>query len=247
MELRKLYSATGVVIGEYPSEIFKFTSREYAELMVSVGQAYVGTLYQYRNIERLGEELGDAGEGTSQRTDIPKPGNWKDGGYSDVVHQSIGAPPGADIELALNVFTHRRTVRNGYIYCTSVELSEIAMRKMKAEAAVRIRDVPAFARALDAALRLRVNDIGRSKFDACSYIGRDRDASSPDLNPAWVKDERFSYQREYRGAWDVSGDRRLGEDEGVVVRSPAIANVCEIALVLPPHRVIDSTHGEAEA
>jgi len=46
---------------------YKYLSFEHAEMMVNDGQIRLGTLYEYRNIEKYNPEVGDKNEGKLSR------------------------------------------------------------------------------------------------------------------------------------------------------------------------------------
>lgn len=209
----------------YPTHLFKYLPRQYAHDMVTRGTVRVGTLYEYRNEEALGSQIGDKDEGRSMEYDYigdrllrsDSPESW-------IVKKAISLGPGATAHVVDATFREGGESANVLVYCTAKTYDESSMRAFGCDTAVRIHDVAHFFGALNDALLATVPGLGNGGAKSCDYRGRHLQAGASVTHPAWLKDRRYAHQCEYRAAWEVP----QAEARPRIITVPEISACCEI-------------------
>jgi hypothetical protein len=173
--------------------------------MLEKGAIRIGTLHEFRGEEDHGNEIGDAEEGiVSAYSNDPMVDLQRPETVSPIVRQVLGLSPDGpapayefhDIE-----FESRTDSPNCWIYCTSRDFDERAMKRMKRDTCIIINSPEQFYRAVLAELRSR--DLIRSgSLGPCIYLDRKQHYTRlPPVHPALIKDPKYEYQNEARAIW----------------------------------------------
>lgn len=190
--------------------LFKYLQRKHLEGFLSKGSIRIGTLYDYRRIERYGSVIGDDYEGLYE-TELSIPG----GGVVDMATNSY------DAEAFRKYFLHNRpdlhdrkvklvfqpktklitrsTSQNLYIYCMSSEYNEHVMKEFKCDSCLEIINPEYFFAAISKRIRHKASFDG---YVEVSYLNKRAHYTKPhSLHPAIMKDPKYEYQKEWRAIW----------------------------------------------
>jgi len=185
--------------------VYKYLPQEYLEGFFQRGSLKIGTLHEYRQIERYGTAIGDDGEGTS-RTRF----NIDGGGLVDLdgdapeakfLRTFIDVPPRSNVKLQLHPDTQLVYVDDSpdaYIFCTTSEFSPEVMKEFGGACFEIIHPEKFF----DAVSRV-IRHHGKLRFNQpIRYRDRETFWLKPhNVNPALIKDLRYAYQKEVRALW----------------------------------------------
>jgi hypothetical protein len=179
--------------------VYKYLPRRYAIELAQGRSIFVRTLKYFRDVERHGNERGDAGEGMR------------------LIRGVMNGPPNAFSQGAVEIGEGCSNVvfRNSpiattywmdaYAYCMSTVCSQATMARFSgADACVRIDDPGAFFRDIESVLRisggLSINDreMGRVVYDGRRNYELEH---LPNIGPAFMKPGRYAPQHEFRMVW----------------------------------------------
>ena len=192
-----------LIANPLPVPLFKYTRREFAESMMRHGHFRIGTLHEFRKEEAHGGEIGDAGEGTKQLVDHLD-GDWREvTSRPNLAEQVFKVGPGANIKFSGVTVQMHQEVPDMYVFCVSAVLDKEVMGAFKADTCLAITNPKGFFEALDAAMRAKGLVRAPGVVVGCVYADRERDIRHDgNLNPAQLKPQRYSYQREMRVLWE---------------------------------------------
>ncbi len=199
---------------------YKYT--EFAHELVDQGRVRIGTLYDYRNVAKYGQVVGDLEEGSGETTF-----------YSVEAHPSVDplAIVGRQSLLTCYLGGHAATdrhskvfkyaVHNAYVFCCSWQ-PIVAARTDLGDRCVLIRDIAAFADAVKWHLPSRI-----THWFADRVVYRPKrlglhDGSIPNM-PFW-KTTEYSWQNEFRVCFVPEDDQITP----VIVASGRIATCCTL-------------------
>lgn len=170
------------------------------------GEIRIGTLYDFRDVERLGPEIGDKDEGTKtltadgfQKLDTGTPetiANW----LKDSLNNSIRTnSDGRLVICAGSGIRSKLSVPDRYVYCSSYEFDAALISNGEYDACLEIFNPEAFITAISNKLKNRGHFLASRQ---CTYKTRlipgDMDTG---FDPSFLKEERHSYQKEMRSVW----------------------------------------------
>lgn len=182
------------------------------------GSFRIGTLYDYRKDEAHGSQIGDPKEGKigahsqvlSWTSTNPYLRNEHAASFvrgNAVVFgegSSIGFGPGGAIGFGPNGVSFANVtlrselqVRDLFVFSLSLEPSAENMKKMGYDACYEVTDVEAFAKAM-----VSPSLGGLAGFGSVIYQPKEMHYEiAKNLNPALIKEPKFSYQKEVRILW----------------------------------------------
>jgi len=179
--------------------LYKYLHAKFANDLVQRGRLRIGTLYEYRNIEKHGAIIGDDLEG-------------KKIAYMDIQNETISRENqpeftkkffhmGNDASVNLQNITLEHLTRspNFYIYSTTEVFDENALTDFGYDACVLIQNPKKFFIAISKKLRDIATFRGSFK---CQYqprrVAHDQDNN---IDPAIIKGSEYQNQREVRAIW----------------------------------------------
>jgi hypothetical protein len=206
-----------------PDVLYKFTARRYAELMVNEGVFRIGTLHDFRRIERHAELIGDAEEGIKvvedaaegDRVETPETQSW-------VSRHLFKLAPGAGLLLKGSPMLKVKVDEpDCLIYCFTESSNPDAWPDC--DTCVEIRDPRAF-----------ICEISRSaglgdefKMGKCVYKQRVEQTDDPEADPAvLIKPAKYAHQQEWRALLALRPCRQV--DRPVNVHCSSAARFCRI-------------------
>jgi hypothetical protein len=187
-----------------PDVLYKFTERRYADMMVNTGAFRIGTLHDFRRIERHAELIGDAEEGIKivedavegARVETPET-------QSSVSRQLFKLAPGTRVQLKGLTLQVKVDESDCHIYCFTESSNPGAWPGC--DTCVEIRDPPAFIREISRSAGLG----DQFKMGKCVYKRRVEPTDDPQAVPAvLIKPRKYAHQQEWRALWPPA---RTGE------------------------------------
>ncbi len=187
--------------------------KKHADNFFKHGELRIGTLYDFRNEEKHGSEIGDKDEGTKTLTtdgyhfidtaDSSTIPSWYAKGFND----SFKLVDAARLQIhARDGVRVRLTIPDRYVFCMSDDYDSGLIENGGYSACIRIHNPGDFFAALSKEMRRKANWLGWGK---CRYRPRlilgDHD---DELEPALIKEERYSYQKEVRAIWAARQDNQ---------------------------------------
>jgi hypothetical protein len=200
-----------------------FKDRSYANDLLS-GKVWVGTLNGYRKCEQ--DLRGDPDEGTKiYRLNFAH-------GSSDEPHmQEVMRRAAINVQGCSNVritnATNTSTIADAYVLCLARErITRLEDLDVFGGICVRIRDVDLFAHRVTKQLQRSLGFSFHETRGPVQYSGTAYEDLSPDPGTiGFIKDPRFSAQREYRIMWRSNNAHTY---HGRIVHVPRIAELCTI-------------------
>jgi hypothetical protein len=172
---------------------------EHAKALLEKGKLKIGTLYEYRNIEKHGDVVGDDAEGKkSAYMDINKetwtPENQPEftKSFINIGNNNSGTIEDVILEKATNSPDY-------YLYCTTEVFDKNALADFGYNACILIENPEKFFAAISKVLRHKGVFEGYFK---CHYQSRrvpyDKDNG---IHPAIIKSLKYKPQKEIRALW----------------------------------------------
>ncbi|SFE79556.1 hypothetical protein [Spirosoma endophyticum] len=207
--------------------LYKYTKSHHADRMMAEGWIRVGTLYEYRDIERHGPEIGDDMEGKRQLRfqgdGVIK--HFRAGGLTITNARVINSGG-----RTLNIFAQNSP--DSFMFCCTHELDEVSMRKMGYDACVCISNPTLFFAEVTASMtRMGLTTVSEALINKVVYVSKNDVLSGTDARKdhgtlpsiEFQKDERFDHQKEVRAIWNT----RLKDFKPELVKVQRIKESCE--------------------
>lgn len=177
--------------------LYKYMKREYARLLLDDGVLRIGTLYDYRDIEKHGGVTGDDSEGKkSLRMEIDNE-VWEPQTQPDFTKEAIKLE--GLLQLKNLNFVKIIESLDCYLFCATKVFDQNTMRGFGHDACVVIENPKKFFVAISRLLRKIAKFNG---FFPCQYVSRiiphDEDHG---FHPAIIKETTYSSQKEVRALW----------------------------------------------
>ena len=182
---------------------------KYLDSFLRRGSIKIGTLYEYRKVEKYGSVIGDENEGL-HKTELSLPGGGeidlgKLSPEAEYFRKHVLRPDQQHIknvkivledEAKLISYSHSPDL---YIYCMSSEYDEQVMKEFGCNVCVEITDVAAFLKAVSKKIRHMAKFNGLWKIQ---YKNKHTHYLKPHrIHPAVMKDPYYEYQKEWRAIW----------------------------------------------
>jgi hypothetical protein len=190
-----------------PSTLYKFMTKHWASELMKFGTVQVGTLHDYRNMEKHGKR-GDADEGKLKYVENVGAATTLDK-LSHIAKSLIHDPHGVGAHVTISDvnFTNRIDHPDCLVYCTSTSDDPSTDGGLdEYDACVKIVDPPRFFEAITMGLGRMTDSLqGHMARGLVTYQERTLGPSDRKRHPALVKPPRFADDREYRAVWFVEG------------------------------------------
>ena len=208
---------------------YKYLPQKFAKLMVEEGIIKVGTLFEYKNEEELGSDIGDTNEGVITEWSNDKEIKRTQEDLNRIERLAIRIGEGLEGVQVNNVVVQAtQQSPNLYIYSVSDVFNVHIMRKLcqdydtKYDACVRINDPKSFIMAVSKLF----NDKGRYEVSAyCQYMSRTRHYKDQSSHPALIKEPKYKYQKEIRCVWSPTTSEQISSE---MIQVNEIKLLCEI-------------------
>lgn len=185
----------------YPP-LYKYMNKEHAEKFWDDGTIRIGTLFEYRNIDKHGEEVGELSEAMayciihkSQLNRVARDETTV-GGLSEFVKNMVKSSPEA---IYSDNFIVGYSPLDQYIYCCTSEYSEESMNLFGYDSCIKISDVSGFISCVTECLGVTAKFKGAFY---CQYRERGfKFEESPTVYPEIIKHPNYAHQKEVRVIW----------------------------------------------
>ena len=178
----------------FPPQLFKYMKSCHASRFKSDGTLRIGTLSEYRNVEKHGERIGDSHEGmvghfeTVATADVAT--------LSPFVKRFVSGVAG---RIENCTFTAMYESPEFFVFSTALEFSRELMKEFGYDACLRIDNPAAFFKAVTLSLQ---NVATYEGIFPCSYTDRFIPPGNfHAAHPAVIKDRAYESQREVRTLW----------------------------------------------
>jgi hypothetical protein len=188
-----------------PDPLYKYARRADAAAMLERATFRIGTLYEYRDVEKHGPEVGDVGEATRTVSQYVGEGEtWEKLRKSSLISELFNAEADSDIKISNSYFEQIQNFPDAYIFCVSIEPTEQALQDFGKDVCLRISTPLQFFLELGESL-FRAGKIAQGGgwfAGPVAYVERGMQYGKElPIRPALHKPPRYSYQKEYRAVW----------------------------------------------
>ena len=210
-----------------PRPLFKYMRKEHALALLERGHIRIGTLYEYRNVERYGTAIGDTEEGVKNLHLDGSGETWDASTIPEFARTFFNLGPGGAVTLQPGIrLDVPQQSPEYFLFCASSAFDKKAMQAFGYDSCVVIEDPSRFFKALSHTFRHKGSFEGVYE---CQYGPRsvpyDRDDG---MHPALIKDPAYAYQKEVRALWRPRSSRPVPK----VVESQKAAKWCSAGLGL---------------
>ncbi|HYR05890.1 MAG TPA: hypothetical protein VEP71_04335 [Gallionella sp.] len=179
--------------------LYKYLQKQYADLLIKRGKLRIGTLYEYRDIEKHGTIVGDEDEGKKSLYMDVASEKWTADNQPDFTKGLIKIANGSSVHMEDVTFQKSESSPDYYLYCTTEKFDENALKDFGYDACVVIEKPNLFFAAITRTLRHKGTFEGTF---CCQYVSRrveyDKDHG---IHPAIIKDPSYKDQKEIRTLW----------------------------------------------
>lgn len=179
--------------------LYKYMRHEHAELLLNKGKPRIGTLYEYRDMEKHGGVKGDDSEG--KKTLCAEIDNeiWTPETQPGITKGFINLE--GPVRFQNMIFENPQESPNHYLFCASEEFDQNTMHTFDCDACVVIENAEKFFATISRVLRKKAKFVG---FFPCQYGSRRVQHNHDDgVHPARIKDTSYRTQKEVRALWGL--------------------------------------------
>lgn len=179
--------------------LYKYLRRSHAELLLKSGKLRIGTLYEYRNIEKHGAVIGDHEEGKSSVYMGIEDEIWTPENQPDFAKSFFNLGQGGSLRVQGITLEKPQESPNFYLFCATHEFDRKAMLDFGYDCCVVIEKPERFFAAITHTIRNKTIFQGVHK---CQYVPRRRSHGADNgIHPAIIKDPTYRDQKEVRALW----------------------------------------------
>lgn len=201
--------------------LYKYLRKAHAEGLLTRGTVRIGTLYEYRDVEKHGLVVGDLEEGKRSNFLHAIDEVWTADDQPDFAKRFIRLGPNASVNLVNTTFERSEQSPDCYIFSMTQRFDASVMREFGYDSCVEIVNPPAFFEALSECIKDKASFIGLFN---CAYADRRQPHTATNVpHPALLKDPKFSAQAEARAIWRPVG-KEIGPE---VIACAAISRFCK--------------------
>lgn len=207
-------------------KLYKYMKAEHASDLIKRGILRIGTLYEFQDIEKYGNVVGDSQEGIKGRDKIENSSNRPEDNkpISQFAEKFFKISPESKGTVLIKDCLLRETIRSPdfYLYCMTMVPDLDIMQEFGYDTCIEIININAFIDAISNELS------GRAEFvciQFCAYTDRFKKFGNEDnIHPALIKDPTYAQQREVRAIWR-SNKTTL---EPIILKIEGIGQYCRI-------------------
>lgn len=207
--------------------LYKYMHSRFATRMLTDGEIRLGTLYTFRDEERLGSEIGDREEGaiTLKKSGFTIIDTKFENSVPPFLKAGISVSGSARLQIVARDGVGRREEDpDCWIYCASERYDPEQMRSLGYDVCVEIFDVEQFFFAISRKFWHRASVF----WGAAKCVYRDRSIEHTDYDgtpPAFVKAPKYASQAEVRAIWLPNEGERVTP---VTVRARRAVRFCRL-------------------
>jgi hypothetical protein len=203
--------------------LFKYMRKAHAQRLLSEGVVRIGTLYEYRNIEKHGLVVGDDAEGTKSAVmHVPDLTMTKQEHVPEFVRQRVVIAPNTTVHMINSKFVVSEESPNYYVFSLAEEYSAPLLKAFGYDTCVRIASANGFFSTLNRCFRHHFRTGGLHQ---CVYMPREVPPDEQhEIHPALIKDPGYANQREFRFIWEP----KAANIRPVVLKCRKLAKWCAL-------------------
>lgn len=204
--------------------IFKYMKAHHAESFLREGTLRIGTLYEFRDMEKHGAVIGDKNEGQkSLYTHLE--GRYTNENAPAISKKFIELGDGAAFENCTLV--EQTDSPDCFLFCASAEYSAEMMAEFKADVCVVIDNLEGFYNAITKALSAKIGNPALFRgAHRCQYVARNlKHEEDHGIPGALIKDADYIKQKEIRAIWEPATPLPIGP---VIIKCPEALKFCWI-------------------
>jgi len=181
-------------------------AKEHAESLLSKGVVRIGTLYEFRNEENYGKEIGDNEEGKkSSYMEVNKTSFTYETQPEFTKSLFKMTPNSGTVHLKDLTIENEANSSDLYLYCTTNVYDQNAMKNFGYDACIEIIRPDRFFKCLSKQLKNKGTYQGSHR---CIYKPRRLPHYYKDkIHPALIKDPEYFYQKEVRSIWQPKNNK----------------------------------------
>ena len=209
--------------------IYKYMKKQHLRKFLKDGLIRIGTLYDFRDIEKHGDEIGDKDEGTKTLTtdgyhfidseNIDTIPAW----YREHFENTFKLNEGASLQIhARDGVRVRLTVPDRYVFCASYDFDGSLIENGEYDACLKIVNPLAYFSAISQKLKNRATWLGygRCRYRSRIILGH----QDHGIEPSLIKENRYEYQKEVRAIWESRNE----EIEPIIIKAKKLRYHCEV-------------------
>lgn len=179
--------------------LYKYLRKEHVKMLLEKGKLRIGTLYEFRDIEKHGIEIGDSSEGKKSTYMEIENETWTPKNQPEYAKDFFDL--GGTASLTIQGIILEKPVKSPdyFIYSTTEVFDENALNDFGYDTCVAIEDPEKFFAAISKTLRHKGDFEGIFR---CQYHHRrlpfDQDRG---IHPAIIKSPDYEKQKEVRTLW----------------------------------------------
>ncbi len=198
-----------LLLGSLQMELYKYIKSEFIDSALSQGCFRLGTLLDYQDEERHGEEIGEREEGLinlhAEAWDGKEIDLSSDTPEAQFIRSSLKVSkvdPWCKNKIRFGEGTHmvfQQRSKDGLIFCASRTFNPDVMNQFKCDACIVIKDAHKFFKSISNHIESYATFRQASKI---TYMPRNQLLRSTTfVHPAFLKPTEYRHQDEYRAAW----------------------------------------------
>jgi hypothetical protein len=207
--------------------MYKYMNSRWARRFLRHGELRIGTLYDFRDEERLGPDIGDRVEGMKfvSRRGFTELDTGNPDSIPHFLKQRINVTPPNRLRITvLDGIGGKLEDPDSYVLCAAEVFDPGLMRRLGCDTCIEILNPDEFFRALSMKLR----NVANSFWGAAKVMYRPREMAVHEdtgIPPTFIKAERYAYQREIRGMWPAKTSSTI---KPVIIHAKKAARCCRV-------------------
>ncbi|MEZ8470771.1 hypothetical protein AB6D20_007280 [Vibrio splendidus] len=202
--------------------LYKYMKKEHAKLLLEQGSLRIGTLYEFRDEEKHGKEVGDNKEGTKSAYMEVDNEQWSPSNQPEFSKSFFNLGTNGSINISGVTLERPQNSPDFYIYCTTYEFDESAMRDFGYDTCIEIEQPEKFFKCISKSLKHKANYQGSHR---CKYQPRRLPHNlDSGVHPSLVKEVEYAYQKEVRSIW-VPTKQNI---EPIIIKAKNIQKYCRV-------------------
>jgi hypothetical protein len=205
--------------------IFKNMKAHHASSLLRDGVLRIGTLYEFRDVEKHGTVIGDDEEGVKRRYSRLN-GRYTNETATEIVKKFIDIGPGADVSLEDCTFTDQEESPDCYMFCATQEYSAKVMAQFNADTCIAIENEQEFYKALTRAINRETGN--KNRFwgqHRCTYTSRNvKYEEDHGIPGALIKGKKYEEQKEVRAIWQPPSNTI----QPVIIKCPEVRSLLSV-------------------
>lgn len=204
---------------------FKYINKIHAESLLEKGEILIRPLSEFQKVENFGNGIGDLNEGIVR---FNSNGNVFD--TNDPNHnKSVATLLSGNIQAGRVIIIAEKHIEfrtnNCFIFSVSQLANKSLLKEFGYDSCVKIEQFEDFFKILTDNLIKNGYKVTQAEVNECWYQKKEVDLLEElPYTPAFIKDEKYEYQKEVRCAWSIENC----EEKPLIFTCPEIKKFCSL-------------------